>query len=84
MSMYSLYLIESETSGKYYIGQTADLQQRLIDHNGNRRRYTHGKGPWILIGYKSFKSRSEAMLEEQRLKKAKNKKYIFYYFKGEA
>ena len=60
--MYYLYLIESETSGKYYIGQTADLQRRLEDHNGNKKKYTKEKGSWILIGYKTFNSRGEAVL----------------------
>jgi putative endonuclease len=82
--MYYLYLIESETSGKYYIGQTSDLKTRLDDHNGKRKKYTKGKGPWHLIGYKNFRSRGEAMLEEQRLKRAKNRKYIYYYFDGKA
>ena len=80
MTMYYLYLIESETSGKYYIGQTSDLKTRLDDHNGYRKKYTKGKGPWRLIGHKRFQSRSEAMLEEQRLKRAKNRDYVYYYF----
>ena len=54
MLMYYLYLIESEARGIYYIGQTANLQSRLDDHNGNRKKYTKGKGPWRLIGYKNF------------------------------
>jgi putative endonuclease len=82
--MYYLYLIESETSGRYYIGQTDDLPRRLNDHNGNRKRFTTGKGPWCLIGYRPFRTRSEAVLEERRLKRAKNRKYIYYYFERKA
>jgi len=78
--MFYLYLIESETSGRYYIGQTDDLQRRLVDHSGHRKKFTNGKGPWRLIGYKSFHSRSEAIMEERRLKRAKNRKYVYYYF----
>ena len=43
--MYYLYLLELETSGKYYIGQTENLQQRLNDHNRKKKKYTKGKGP---------------------------------------
>ena len=82
--MYYVYLIESETTGKYYIGQTSDLYRRLADHNGNRKKYTNGKGPWRLIGYKCFPTHRDAIIEEQRLKKSKNRRYIYYYFKESA
>ena len=78
--MHYLYLIESEKSNKYYIGQTNDLQDRIQRHNESRCRYTKGKGPWELISYKIFSSRSEAVKEEKRLKHAKNKDYIYSYF----
>jgi putative endonuclease len=78
--MHYLYLIESEKYCKYYIGQTNDLEDRILRHNENRCKSTKNIGPWDLIGYKTFSSRSEALLEERRLKKAKNKEYIYHYF----
>ena len=82
--MHYLYLIESEKYDRYYIGQTNDLKDRVQRHNENRCKYTKGKGPWELIGYKKFISRSEAVKEERRLKKAKNRDYIYYFFKSGA
>jgi putative endonuclease len=67
--MYYIYLIESEKYDRYYIGQTSDLEDRFIRHNENRCKYTKGKGPWNLISFKIFQTRSEAVQEERRLKK---------------
>jgi putative endonuclease len=82
--MHYLYLIESKTYDKYYVGQTSDLEDRLQRHNENRCKYTKSKGPWDLIEYKMFRTRSEAMKEEKRLKKTKNREYVYYYFKNQA
>ena len=70
--MYYLYLIESEKDGSYYIGQTSDLKKRINYHNTNRSKYTRNKGPWKLIGYKTFSTRSEAMIAERKLKRIQN------------
>ena len=82
--MHYLYLIESSKYDRYYLGQTSDLDDRFQRHNENRCQYTKGKGPWNLVGYKVFENRSEAVKEEKRLKKAKNRDYIYYYFKSGA
>ena len=81
--MHYLYLIESVKYHIYYVGQTSDLKARLQEHNTNRSQYTKGKGPWRLVNYKTFGSRSEAMKEEIRLKKSKNRNYVYYYFTHE-
>jgi putative endonuclease len=82
--MYFVYLIESLKDGRYYIGQTNNLEERLKYHNNNRCKYTKMKGPWILKGYRSFSTRAEAMKEERRLKQFKNRYAIEEYFKTEA
>jgi len=79
-TMFYVYLIESEKDGKYYIGQTSNLEERIEYHNSNWSKYTKHKGPWKLIGYKTFQTRSEAMKEEKKLKNMKNKEYIHKYF----
>jgi len=42
--MYFVYLIESLRDGRYYIGQTSNLDERLKYHNNNRCKYTKMKG----------------------------------------
>ena len=78
--MYYIYLLESEKDGRYYIGQTSNLEERIVYHNSNRSKYTKNKGPWKLMGYKTFQTRSEAMKEEKILKGMKNRDYIIKIF----
>lgn len=66
--MYYTYIIQSDSSSFYYCGQTNKLKDRLIRHNSNRSKSTKGKGPWKLIKYFEFKTRSEAILLERRIK----------------
>ena len=74
--MYYTYIIESELSGKLYIGQTNDLFSRLKRHNNNENKYTKNKGPWKLIFSKEFELRTDAMKFEKKLKSFKNSVYI--------
>ena len=59
--MHYVYLLDSEKICKYYIGQTNNLDDRLIRHNGNRCRSTKNKGSWKLVGYKSCYIISQAV-----------------------
>jgi len=74
--MYYTYILISETSAKLYIGQTNNLETRIKRHNSNKNFTTKNKGPWKLIFYKAFSSRSEAMQFEKKLKSYKNKQLI--------
>ncbi len=67
-----LYILESQTTGKLYIGQTNSLDNRIIRHNTGRNKYTKGKGPWVLLFSRCFETRSEAVLMELQLKSWKN------------
>ena len=69
---YHTYILESETKAILYIGQSADVEKRLIRHNTGRSRFTKGKGPWRLLYSVSFETRSEAIRLENKLKSYKN------------
>ncbi len=71
--MYYTYVIQSLTTGMFYIGQTKNLEDRLKRHNHNRNKFTKGKGPWKLVFVKSFTSRTEAVALEKKLKALKNR-----------
>lgn len=66
------YILQSESDGKLYIGQTSDLEKRIDRHNSGGSRYTKRKGPWILIFSIDFETRTEAILMERKLKNLKN------------
>ena len=72
---YWIYILEDEISGRYYIGQTADLDKRIERHNAGRSKFTRG-GKWKIIYTEKFDSRSEAIHREQQIKKWKSRKAI--------
>jgi putative endonuclease len=75
MNFYT-YILESESSGMLYIGQTSDLKERLTRHNTGNSRFTKSKGPWKMIFSIKLESRSEAILLEKKLKGLKNRDRI--------
>ncbi len=70
--MFYLYILISETSGRLYIGQTNDLEDRISRHNSNQNLATKNKGPWKLLFQKQFELRSQAVQLEKKLKSWKN------------
>ena len=79
--MYFTYVLQSITSNTIYVGQTNNLQDRIQRHNNSRNIYTKNKGPWKLIFSREFKSRTEALKLEKRLKSFKNKDYLLKWVK---
>lgn len=75
--MYYVYALRSETDGNLYIGQTDDYKKRLKLHNSGQVRSTKNRKPFVLIGYKTFKTRNEARWFEYNLKKHGDKKKKF-------
>jgi len=70
--MYYTYILESQKTGKLYIGQTKDIEKRLARHNRGGTPSTQSGRPWKLLFYMSFSSRSEAVQLEGKLKSWKN------------
>jgi len=73
---YYVYILKSEKDGRFYIGQTQDIETRLESHNSGRSVYTRGKGPWRLFAVKEVCNRSEAMLVEKQLKNLRSTRRI--------
>ena len=73
---YFVYILQSEQNGRFYIGHTADLRERMQRHNDGRSLYTKAKGPWKLIYQEEFRSRSEACKREREIKEKRNRAYI--------
>ena len=70
---YFAYLLKSVSVGtkKTYAGYTVDLKKRLIKHNSNiGARSTRGY-KWKIVYKKKFKTKSEAMSYEYKLKNDK-------------
>jgi len=68
---YYVYLILSIKNDKYisYVGYTNNLKKRLILHNTSKgAKFTKGR-VWKLAYFKKYKSKSQALKEEYKLKK---------------
>ncbi len=66
--LFYVYIIYSKLFDKYYIGQTNDVSARLVRHNCGLEDFTSKYVPWVLIGYITKSTRSEAVVLEKKLK----------------
>jgi len=73
---YSVYILYSKSSDKYYIGHTGDVEKRLNQHNSGYSKSTKSGIPWILKYEYSYSSRSCAVNRENEIKMKKSRKYI--------
>ena len=77
---YYVYILHSQSSGRYYCGQTSDLKRRLRQHNDPNYKLTKTtkriSGPWELVWYEEHKSRSCAMKRERQIKKRGIKRFL--------
>ena len=76
-----LYILYNVHIGKYYIGVTINIENRLRDHNTRHsKKFTRKqRGKWELKLSKKFKNKGEAMIEEKRIKSWKSSKMIAKY-----
>jgi putative endonuclease len=61
---------------KIYVGQTNNLNDRIIQHNEAKVTSTKHYIPWELVYFEKFKTRSEAMKREKELKSHKGRETI--------
>ena len=69
--MFTVYIIKSEPSGRYYVGFTSNIDDRLKHHNSNATKSTKGKGPWKLVYQEQFSEKRAAWLREREIKSYK-------------
>ncbi len=64
-----VYLIASESHpDQRYVGVTADLRERLAEHNRGKSPHTSKYVPWRLITYLAFSDETTAYAFERYLK----------------
>jgi putative endonuclease len=63
-----VYVLLSEKTGYWYIGQTGDLQKRILSHNSGKNRSTKARLPWKLIYCEIYLDRGDALAREKYLK----------------
>jgi len=58
------YILRSEKDGSFYYGHSKNLDQRILEHNVGRVRYTKAKRPWRLYYFEKFETKSQAYRRE--------------------
>jgi putative endonuclease len=75
--MHYVYILQSEKTEQYYVGQTPDLELRLKFHNElSESSFTSRHRPWKLLLSIPVNNGSEAVLVERYIKGRKSKSYI--------
>jgi len=67
-----VYILQSETTGRYYCGQTNNLKLRLMEHNDPEYQGTNTtkrfRGPWKIIWSMEYPTRRNAINIERSIK----------------
>ena len=84
--MYYVYVLRSKKDRNYYIGQTNNIEKRLKEHFFGKVISTKNRRPLEVVGYRTYKSRSESTWAEHNLKKHgdQKKKFIDSLYKEKA
>ncbi|MBP6040495.1 MAG: GIY-YIG nuclease family protein [Flavobacterium sp.] len=71
-----LYILHSNTSTKYYVGETHDVKERILKHNQHEYANAFSKiaNDWALAF--ECNDRNEALFLERYIKKMKSKIFI--------
>ena len=73
---YSIYILRSQSSGKFYIGCSSDPVRRFEEHFCNKSSSTRRRGPWQVVWTESYNNKTEALKREKQIKRWKSHKAI--------
>jgi putative endonuclease len=74
--MFFVYILQSKTTGRFYVGQCNHLLERFREHQRGANAATRGRGPWWMPYYEIVLSRSDALKREREIKSKKSSRYI--------
>jgi putative endonuclease len=65
---WSVYIIRSELTERYYRGCCADFEKRLVEHNAGKTRSTKAYCPWVKQYVEEFANKTDALKRERFFK----------------
>ena len=77
-----VYILQSETSSRYYIGSSNHPARRLSQHNSGLVSSTRNKGPWKIVALLGYPTEMQSRRVEYYLKKQKSRKTIALVIAG--
>ncbi len=66
--MPAVYILQSTTTQKFYVGSAVDLSARSAEHHRGHSPYTRSRGPWVLVYQEEFATLAEARRRELPVK----------------
>ena len=79
--MWYVYIIQSIADHtQTYIGASADLKQRIKDHNAGNSKHTAKYIPWELVWYCAFTDKHKALAFEKYLKSHSGRAFTKKHF----
>ena len=77
-----VYILQSLSTGKYYIGTTNNILRRFHQHQTGYTKSTRNRGPWYMPYYEIYKDRKTAIKREYELKRKKSSESIHRIIKN--
>ena len=71
-----IYILYSVSLDLYYIGSSANPEERLRKHLANHKGFTSKAKDWLICYSESFSDKTEALKRERQLKSWKNREKI--------
>ena len=71
-----VYILFSETKNRFYIGFTANLQERIIRHNQKSKGFTGNVNDWKIVYTENYYAKEEAQKRELQIKSWKSRTKI--------
>ena len=71
-----VYVLESLTNGRLYVGTTTRLARRLREHNAGHTKSTAGARSYRLLTKERFNNHCEARIREKFLKSGQGRQFI--------
>lgn len=74
--MFYIYILISESSNKYYVGCTDNMNRRFMEHNNGLSKYTKHDRPWRRVYQETYGTLSQARKREKQIKSWKSRSAI--------
>jgi putative endonuclease len=71
-----VYVLKSLKDGKRYVGISANLQNRIIQHNRGEVKATRGRRPFEIVYHEELGSLLDARGREKYLKSAAGRRFL--------
>jgi len=63
-----MYILQSATTGKFYVGSALDRDVRLAEHQRKHSPYTRSRGHWRLVYSEEYDTLAKARRRERQIK----------------